>query len=189
MTKDKLIRFHLVPKLEKVKVSGPKKSNRFVFVSIIVLLLLAAVFVAGYVVLEKLELGIVEEKPPDIPQADSTDTPAPDRRSEDPLKDIPNRPVRIIADSLGITDQTDSTDTHKRTGNAGRVEDYVLLTRDSWHMLFNSLVEANVSVTKIVSADDNYCYIEALSESEPVYLEQMDIIRHKNGLADFNLIW
>jgi len=189
MAKDRLIRFHLVPNMEKVKVTGPKKSNRFVFFSIIVLLLLAVVFVAGYVALEKLELGIVEEKPPEIPPADTTDVPAPDRRTEDPLKGIPDRPVRNIADSLGISGQTDSTGAPLRTGNAARVEDYVLLTRDSWHMLLSSLVEANVNVTKIVSADNNTLYLEAFSESEPVYLEQADIIRHKKGLDDLKLIW
>ncbi len=173
----KLIRFHLVRKEEKA--STVKRSGKLLFFSIVVLVVIVGLSVLGYAMIERLETGIVEEKPPDIPKTEDTPPPepAPDRRKEDPLLEL----AKHGTDSLHVS--PDSTQKGPRT----RVNEYILRTRDGWHMLLGSVIDANLNVDMIVAAEGTKLYLNGRSESEPVYLKDMEELGE--GLIDHRLLW
>jgi hypothetical protein len=164
-----LIKFHIVPGKEKEAAKRVKRSNKMVFSSVLIALLVIGLGVFGYLYLVERDPGAVEEKPPKIAQAkDTTKTTQP----QDTVKKTVEGPQAAAGQD-----------------NVKIVTDYLLVNREGYSKYLKAVIARNIDLQLLVSGKEGMILFEGICPSEAVFDRQMSQILEEGGGREFALIW
>jgi len=159
-----LIKFNIIPEEDKEIAVSVKRSKRIIYQSVLITILILTVAIAGYILFESKEPGVMVETAPKIlTPDDSTEAPVPDKK-------IPDQSIARITDSLLVDD------------NAVRIK--ILSTRENITKTLNKIIEINAPIRSInfsncseitvVGMIDNKNHIDSLFTN----LKNSDIIKN-----------